>query len=93
LNEPQKTSPYYGRLLRYRLRHIKKGNGFPTIAESLVSTSTSGVSKPHILLIFKRMVFHYCILPRETTELGSNGCSVGKMIILLEAYLNLLLKP
>jgi len=63
------------------------------MAECQVKASTSAVSKLHILLIFKRMVVHYCILPRATTELGAIGCAVGKMIILLEAYINLLLKP
>jgi len=67
--------------------------GFPTIAECQVIASTSTVSKPHILLIFKRMVVQYCILTRETTELDAIVCAVGKMIILLEAYINLLLKP
>ena len=60
----------------YRLRHYKKGNGFPTIDESQVSTSTSAVSEPHILLIFKRIVVHYCILPRETAELAPIGFAV-----------------
>jgi len=47
------------------------------MAECQVKASTSAVSKLHILLIFKRMVVHYCILPRETTELGAIGFAVG----------------
>jgi hypothetical protein len=39
------------------------------------------------------MVVHYWILRRETTEQGAIGFAVGKMIIHLEAYKNLLLKP
>ena len=58
------------------------------MAECQVTASTSAVSKLHILLIFKRMVVHYCILLRETIELGVIGFTVGKMIILLEAYIN-----
>jgi len=47
------------------------------MAECQVKASTSAVSKLHILLIFKRMVVHYCILPRATTELGAIGFAVG----------------
>jgi len=47
------------------------------MAECRVTASTSAVSKLHILLIFKRMVVHYCILTRATTELVAIGFAVG----------------
>jgi hypothetical protein len=47
------------------------------MAECQVTASTSAVSKLHILLVLKRMVVHYSIIPRATTELGAIVFAVG----------------
>ena len=54
------------------IKQQKKGNVFPTIAESQVSTSTSAVSKPHILLIFKS---NDCSLLYFTHRDNRAGCN------------------